>query len=382
MNVKNFLTTLIRSGKPSVPAQRDTVRLLQYLLRYLLFIILIGCSLCYKGVVQLRMYFYQTGIFIQASLPCPVISIGNITTGGTGKTPAVIEIARLLREHGTRVVILSRGYRREASTPSYVVQPDADVRIAGDEPLLMARKLQSQETSDRLDIPVIVGSQRYLSGKLALERFHPDVLLLDDGFQHIQLERTFDLVLIDATNPFGGGYMLPAGFLREPIQHLARAHTFIITRSDEVADITPIEQQLRRSNPDAPIFRGIHACDEIKKAPSAEVGQAVSLNNLRLLAVSGLGNPASFHRLLDLAGLNIVKHLDFPDHYRYTEQDAYNIQRIAVEHRIDAIIVTEKDEAKLSPHSDILGVSCYVMTITLEIHPKEKFENLLLNIIS
>ncbi len=382
MNIKNFLIKLIRSGKPSIPAQRDAVTLAWYGIRYLVFILLFKCSLCYKGVVQLRMCLYQAGIFKHVSLPCPVISIGNITAGGAGKTPAVIEIAGLLRQHGKRVAVLSRGYRRNTSISNYVVQPDADVRLVGDEPLLMARKLQPQNPADIQTIPVIVGSQRYLSGKIAIERFQPDVILLDDGFQHVQLDRTFDLVLIDATNPFGGEYLLPAGFLREPVKHLARAHAFVITRSDEVDDITPIEQRLHQLNPGAPIFKGVHTCDEIKQAGTGESVEIDAFKEMRLLAVSGLGNPASFHRLLDSLQLPIIKHLDFPDHHWYTKRDASTIGRIISDHHIDAVVTTEKDETKLSPHSNILGVSCYVMTITLEIQPKEEFENLLLNIVS
>lgn len=378
MNIKKFFIELLQSGKPQFPVRKSVVAWAQYLIRYLAFIVLLGCSLGYRGVVQLRVYLYQAGVFKRFSLPCPVISIGNITAGGTGKTPAVIEIAKLLRQHGKRVAILSRGYRRNTSMPNYVVQPDADVRMAGDEPLLIARKLQSQKTSNVPNIPVIVGSQRYLSGKLALDRFQSEVILLDDGFQHIQLERTFDLVLIDATNPFGGGYMLPAGFLREPLTHLARAHAFVITRSDEIDDLAPIKQQLQQFNPDAPIFRGVHACDEIKHVITGEIIEIDSLKKMRLLAVSGLANPASFFHLLDSSGLSPIENLAFPDHHWYTRQDAIEMRRIISEQDIDAVIATEKDEAKLAPYVDIFGVLCCVVTIRLEIQPQKEFENFLL----
>ena len=220
MNIKKFIVQILSSGKPDIPSQAGVLTILRYIGRYALFVILYGFSLLYRSLVQLRMACYQKGIRKRYSLSCPVISIGNITTGGTGKTPMVILIAQILRQHGKRVVILNRGYRRTpgsaGASPAHITDFHSDVRTVGDEPLLIAQKLQQKNGATLPDVPVIVGSRRYLSGKLAIERFQPDVILLDDGFQHIQLDRTCDLVLIDATNPFGGGYLLPAGFLREP----------------------------------------------------------------------------------------------------------------------------------------------------------------------
>lgn len=376
MTIKKYLSFLLLSGKPSFPAQKNVLSFLHYIVYYFIFRLLFVCSLCYRSIVQLRFYLYQIGVLKRTSLSCPVISIGNITTGGTGKTPTVIEVARLLGQHGKRVVILSRGYRRDSSHPNQIVQPDTDVQVAGDEPLLIARKLQSKGNSELPDIPVIVGSQRYLSGKMAIERFQPDVILLDDGFQHIQLERTYDLVLIDATNPFGGGYMLPAGFLREPLTNLARANAFVITRSDEIEDIIYIENTLRLYNQNAPIFRGIHACDTIRKAGTEETIELEDLKGKRLLAVSGLANPASFLYMLDKLGLQIIEHLDFPDHHWYTEKDVFMIQQTLSNHTFDAIITTEKDESKFLMYCEDLNVPCYVLAIRFEIQSEERFEEL------
>jgi len=258
---------------------------------------------------------------------------------------------------------------------------NADVQDVGDEPLLIARKLQQKNNAALPDVPVIVGSKRYLSGKLAIERFQPDVILLDDGFQHIQLERTFDLVLIDATHPFGGNYVLPAGLLREPFENLVRAHAFVITRSDEIADISPICQRLTQINPEVPIFKGIHVYDEIRKVNTDESVTIEKLKDRRILGVSGLANPASFHRLLNNLDLTIVKYLDFSDHHWYTEQDVHNICRIISEHHIDAVMTTEKDEAKLLLYSDSLEVMVYIMTIKIEVQPEKEFENLLLSLV-
>jgi tetraacyldisaccharide 4'-kinase len=232
------------------------------------------------------------------------------------------------------------------------------------------------------DVPVIVGRRRYLSGKFAIERFQPDVILLDDGFQHIQLDRTCDLVLIDATNPFGGGYMLPAGFLREPVENLARAHAFVITRSDEVADISPICQRLRQINSEASVFKGIHTHNEIRRADTGEPLMLEKLKDRRILGISGLANPISFHRLLNSLGLTIVKYFDFPDHHWYTKQDAHRICRILAEDQIDAIMTTEKDEVKLSLHFELLEVPVYVITIKMDVQPEKEFEELLLSLMS
>ena len=393
VNIKKFVVRLVSMGKPTISSPKNARVLLGYGLRWVVFALLYGLSLGYRTLVQLRLTLYQKAIFRRAVLPCPVISIGNITTGGTGKTPMVILIAQLLRQHGKRVVILSRGYRRrgspyttnilvcdEGASKTFAVQP-ADVRLVGDEPLFIARKFQRGCNPALPEVSVIVGSQRYLSGKLAIERFQPNVILLDDGFQHLQLHRTFDLVLIGATNPFGGNYLLPAGFLREPVENLARAHAFVITRSDEIEDISPICQRLKQINPDIPIFKGRHVCDEIRKAGTDERIEIEMLKGKRLLGVSGLANPASFHHLLDKLGIAVIKYLDFPDHHWYTEQDVYEMHQTITAYAIEAIITTEKDEAKLSLHPDILEVPIYIMTITIDVQPEREFENVLLGIL-
>lgn len=362
---------MLHAGKPAIPARKSLTSLFLYAVQSFVFMILAGCSWVYALVIRTRLFLYQHGIFPCLSLPCPVISVGNITTGGTGKTPTVIEIAKILQRYGKQAAILTRGYRRKAEVPNYVVEPDADVWQVGDEPLLMLRKLH--------DVPIVVGSQRYVSGKLAIERFQPDVLLLDDGFQHIQLRRDLDLVLIDATNPFGGGYLLPAGFLREPLDHLRRARAFVITRSNEAPDIAPILRRLQQITPDGRIFTGAHALDVIRPIASDSPVDLTSLRRKRLLAVSGLGNPRSFHALLNGQGLTMVSHLDFPDHHWYTEQDIEGIRRLVTQKQIDAIMTTEKDEAKLLPYFQGLGV-CYVATIRLDIQPEKEFEQFLLNI--
>lgn len=381
-NLRNFFTAFLHTGKPAFPSSPNIVSVSRYVSDLFLYSILWGCSLLYGCVVRGRFKLYQSGLLKPLSLSCPVISIGNITTGGTGKSPTVIEVTEILRRYGKQVTILTRGYRRETSESNVVVQADTDVRDVGDEPLFMLQRFQRGPKPDLPEVSVIVGRQRFRSGQLALERFAPDVFLLDDGFQHIQLARTLDLVLIDATNPFGGDHLLPAGLLREPRHHLRRAHAFVITRSDEVADIEFICQQLHAISPDVPIFTGVHEYDGIRKIATSEYIRHGILNTQRLLAVSGLGNPESFHRLLKKCGLHLVHTLDFPDHHWYSEQDAITIRQVLIEHNIDAVITTEKDETKLAQYSHTLGVPCYVMTIRLHIQPEKEFEERLLDSIA
>lgn len=384
MNIKNSLVRCIASGKPIRPVSPGIWSYLAYSGRYAIFILLYGLSLVYRGLVTFRLKLYQQQILHQTALPCPVISIGNITTGGTGKTPLTIFVARILRQHGKRVVILSRGYRRKSDSKEskqregLMVTPDADVRVVGDEPLLIASQLERGHHSALPEIPVIVGRRRSQTGRMALERFHPDVLLLDDGFQHVQLARACDIVLIDATNPFGGGYLLPAGLLREPLTHLRRAHVFVITRSNEVADLTPIREQLRKFNPDAPIFMGSLVCDGFRRA---ETGGAIPCEDLcgaRVLSVSGLGNPASFQRLLETLGLHVAATLTFPDHHWYTPADIEVICQTFRTQQLEAVITTEKDEAKLLLHAQQLNVPLYTVPITMRVQPEREFTTFLL----
>ena len=198
---------MIHHGKPPIPSEKTAAALFAFGGKMALFALLTALSAGYAGLVRLRVMAYRRGWLKQAALPRPVISVGNITAGGTGKTPTVIEIARILGQAGRRVAILTRGYRRAGDAPHVIVTPDFSASAVGDEPLLLAKSLPQAR--------VIVGRNRAESGRIALERFQPDVFVLDDGMQHLRLRRDCDLVLIDATQPFGGGRVLP-GSGREP----------------------------------------------------------------------------------------------------------------------------------------------------------------------
>ena len=200
----------------------------------------------YQGVIAARNGLYDRGLLRQEKLPCPVVSVGNLTVGGTGKTPTVILLANLLKREGRRPAVLSRGYGGQAKVPVTVVSDGSGIlshwRETGDEPILIARAAPG--------VPVLTGPRRLLTGRAAIERFGADCLILDDAFQHRALARDLDIVLIDAASPFGNGRLLPAGPLREPRTSLLRAHMLIRTGEDAKTP-EPISQ------PDLPTFRGI-----------------------------------------------------------------------------------------------------------------------------
>jgi len=289
----------------------------------------------------------------------------------------VVLIAQMLAQHGKRPAILTRGYQRQNAAACMIVDADADVRVVGDEPLLMRRILQAHPLPACREIPVIVGRDRYRSGQLARAQFDADVILLDDGFQHLPLQRTCDIVLIDATNPFGGGYLLPAGFLREPLDHLRRAHAFVITRSDEIDDVAGITRELRRFEPSAPIFTAIHGCAGLRVAGTQTPLAPETLREQRVGSVCGIGNPASFRRILTRSGLTVAAACDFPDHHWFTAQDAAQMRDMMTAQSLDALITTEKDEPKLLRMFEMRAMEIYVLIIRLEVHPAAEFEKLL-----
>ena len=280
-------------------------------------------------------------------LDVPVISVGNLTMGGTGKTPCVLRLAELLRERGRTPGILTRGYGRTSPTPVLALPLGAAVRTeeSGDEPQIFLRARVA---------PVGIGADRHRAGTLLREKFGADVMLLDDGFQHVKLARDFDVVLLDALNPFGGGEVFPMGRLREPMDALARADAIVITRS-EASDLGPaIEQAVRRWNPQAPIF---HARIEPEGWVEHRSGRYLHLEELKLDRVGafcGLGNPRSFHRTLDALGTRYVDTVEFQDHHRYLPNE---LTRMAEQFRRQgavALVTTEKDAVNLCQDADEL----------------------------
>ncbi|HKK98665.1 MAG TPA: tetraacyldisaccharide 4'-kinase [Desulfotignum sp.] len=308
--------------------------------------LLVAASYLYGTGTGFRNRLYRSGCLEQKSLPCPVISLGNITAGGTGKTPMAIYMADLLTRLGRKPVVISRGYKGGLKETAAVVGNGCDLFLgadqAGDEPHMMARMKR---------FPVVVGKNRYQAGLLALEHLSMDIMVLDDGFQHIRLKRDIDLLLLDHDQPFGNGRMLPAGRLREPAARaLARAHALILTRCQNISSRKP--HPVSRLAPHLPVFYTIHQpflYTWISGADRNPHARLDSLKGLRVLLFSGISDNPSFYRTIQNLGARICDHLEFADHYRYKGSDLCRIQDRAVSLGADLLVTTQKDWAKLDP---------------------------------
>lgn len=318
----------------------------------------------YTAIVSLRNALYTRGIFQTRRLPCTVISVGNIVVGGTGKTPAVIAIAKQLQAAGVRVAILLRGYKRQ-SREKITIVTDGEKRFctaaeSGDEADMMARLLPG--------IPIIVGRHRYAAGQLAITRFKSEVLLLDDGFQHRQLYRDKDIVTVDATRPFGTGQLLPAGTLREPVTALRRADIILLTRTDSKGLHADIREELSKLAPNTPVLESVHRPTHLYRLHAFGHSEQLPLNWLsgkRLLAVCGIGNPNAFVTTLNDYAPEIVELLAFPDHRVYTEADCQRIQRKMTQTGAVCIVTTQKDEQKLARFAEALPIAVLAVTLVI-----------------
>lgn len=283
-----------------------------------------------------------------ARLPAKVISIGNLTLGGTGKTPAVIALAREAKQRGLNPCILTRGYKGKAKDISFVSRgkgPLLSPVEAGDEACLMADALKG--------VTIIKGKDRFRAGIAALEKDQlaivniqaPFLFILDDGFQHWKLHRDVDVVLVDATNPFGNEKLFPEGIMREPFDALERAHVIVITRADmaEAGKITAITGRIKKYNQDAPIYTASHKPTGLTGV-TGEITDLDSLRDKDIYAFSGIANPDYFLSILESVGARITGSRKFRDHYAYKQKD---IDEIIKDASGMDIITTEKDMVKL-----------------------------------
>ncbi len=291
----------------------------------------------YDWAHQLRLRLYTRGWASVKRLPCRVLSVGNLTLGGTGKTPLVEAIAILLRDKGYRVGVLSRGYggkRRE----SIIVVSDgkrclASPDVAGDEPVLLAEHLPG--------VPVLVGKDRYMAGVLAAERFGVEVAVLDDGFQHLQLARDLDILVLDAARPFGNGRLFPRGDLRERPSALTRADAVVLTHwESSIAISTSV---LPLPHPIPPLFRSQHEALDLHVLQDGQTLPLASLKGRRVLAFCGIGTPESFQRILNSVGAAVVGFIPFPDHHPYTRRELEGLGHAAQAHNAEVMVTTEKD---------------------------------------
>lgn len=319
-------------------------------------------SAIYGKVADIRNKLYDKGIFESHDLGARVISIGNITTGGTGKTPLVAYVANILAKRGEKVCILTRGYGRKDPKNRVLVSDGENILAtaveSGDEPFELANKLLGKAI-------VIADADRVAAAEWAKRRFGVTAFILDDGFQHRKAKRNVDIVCIDATNPFGGGKMVPAGRLREPLHNLSRADILIITRSDLIKEdrLSRLRSELEHLNPHASVFQASTTIDKIVRLTEFEAEMTRLHQVGRTLAFCGLGNPQSFFSRLKLDGIELVGEESFRDHHYYKQQDAEKLDRLAAEFGAKSLITTAKDAVKLSGLE--FAIPYYVVEIKL-----------------
>jgi tetraacyldisaccharide 4'-kinase len=363
-NVETFLLEVILENRPGAKAAavRGTAH---------------ACSHVFQVLIKVRRFLYNVRILRDSTLGVQVIAIGNLTVGGTGKTPVVEKFARELRDQGRNVAILSRGYRskpppvhkwllnkilfRDDSTPPRIVSDGKslllDSEMAGDEPYMLASNLK--------DVVVLVDKDRVKSGRYAIEKFGCDTLLLDDGFQYWKLRgRRQDIVLIDRQQPFGNERLLPRGTLREPPSHLARANTIFITKSD--GNTEDLRKQIAAFNPDAGIIECVHHPLYLEDVFSGQRLELDFLKARKVASLSGIAQPESFEQNLVSVGAELVYAKRFADHHRFTQQEVLNAINRGKKRQAEAIITTQKDAVRF-PKIDRRDLPIYFMRVEIKI---------------
>jgi tetraacyldisaccharide 4'-kinase len=331
---------------------------------------LIPAALAYALVQRMRAGLYRSGILTARKLPCPVISIGNITVGGTGKTPATAYIARLLMSQGLKVAVLSRGYGGALEGQVAIVSDGHELALpadqCGDEPFLLARSVPG--------LAVVIGADRYAAGQLALKGCRPDIFLLDDGYQHLRLHRDLNILLLDCARPFGNGWALPAGLLREPKGAVGRADLIIMTRCPEGAlPILPVAGK--------PCCRARHNLSDLVPLAGGEPIQFEALRGRKVVAFSGIAEPQTFVDGLRGQGLQVAASLSFPDHVVYNEARFTEIEAILRTSGADYAITTEKDGVKLDRLPKASAQKILQARLSLGIDDPAPLTELLLNLL-
>jgi tetraacyldisaccharide 4'-kinase len=329
----------------------------------------------YSAAIKARSAGYQARFLKTHKVSVPVVSVGNITVGGTGKTPLVQWLAQHLADQGRRVCILTRGYQRENAKQQIAISDGkqilSDVSQSGDEAMMLAQSLVGKAA-------VVCDADRVSAAEWAIENLQSDVLLLDDGFQHRRLARDLDIVTIDATNPFGNRRLLPAGILREPIKNLDRADCIVLTRTS-VEGPSELCERIRQVT-NAPILHSRTHIANIRRLDSADGGREIAALNQPLVAFCGLGNPSAFFNQLRAAHLDIRNENIFRDHYKYSQADIDRLTQQAKDKGAQALITTAKDSVKLQSLN--FQLPCYVAEIEVEIPDAAKLLSLVENAIT
>ncbi|MDD2365349.1 MAG: tetraacyldisaccharide 4'-kinase [Desulfuromonadaceae bacterium] len=336
-----------------------------------LFILLLApLGKIYSLVQSVRVLLYRFGILKSRQLPRPVVSIGNITVGGTGKTPVTAYIARELIKRGYRPAVLSRGYGGSLEGECLVVSDGNTVMLSpeecGDEPYLLASTVKG--------LMLVIGSDRYAAGCLAMKQLSPDIFLLDDGFQHLKLFRDINILLLDHSRPLGNGWTLPAGSLREPAKAAERADAILFTRCPEGTAVSP-------STSEKPIFAASHRIIDATPLKGGEPVAIDSLKELKLMAFAGIANPQHFFSSLIDKGLNLVATVSLPDHVRYARENIEELNTVLRKSGADYAITTEKDGVKLRKSENEISEVTYMARLDVEIKKSSDLMKLVFNLL-
>ncbi|QSH42596.1 tetraacyldisaccharide 4'-kinase [Lentisphaerota bacterium] len=342
-------------------------------------LILFIASRFYRMAVQFRIWLYDKRVVRNRAIGCLVVSIGNLSCGGTGKTPVVEVFAKSLCQHGRKVAVLSRGYRskersfmtkliqkfssKKMEVPPKIVSDGKNLLLnseyAGDEPYMLASNLKN--------VAVIVDKDRVKSGLYAIDEFGTDTLILDDGFQYLSLKPHINIVLVDSTDPFGNHHVLPRGILREPIKNLRRADYIFLTKSDGGNHLKHLKSFLRRHNRRAEIIECCHKPLYLEKVyQHGEQENLEFLKDKRVAAISAIARPESFESFLEELGSNLVHRTHYADHHRFTQQEIIDFVNNAKNAEAEIIVTTEKDAVRM-PRLDRRDVPMYFLRVEIDI---------------
>ncbi|MEK6679734.1 MAG: tetraacyldisaccharide 4'-kinase [Nitrospirota bacterium] len=333
---------------------------------------LLFLSFLYGIILVIRSFFYTVSLLKKRKLNAKVISVGNLTVGGTGKTPMVIAVAEILTRKNKKTAVLSRGYKSSKEGKLRIVSDGNEIKLdpasAGDEPYLIAERLKG--------VSVLICPNRYESGRYAIDNFGSDTIILDDGFQNLAIKKDFDILLIDAMNPFGSGYLLPRGILREPLSAIKRADIIVITKADSHKNNPDIIETVRLYNPHAPIFKAIYKPSELVNIATSRKEGINILENKSVTIFSGIANPLSFSYLIKNSGANIVEEFIFNDHHFYTKNEVDKIK--LSNKKADMIITTEKDAVKIR---ELIKEDINIWSVRIDLYIDNiiELERLLLN---
>ncbi|MDX9703213.1 MAG: tetraacyldisaccharide 4'-kinase [Candidatus Auribacterota bacterium] len=357
-------------------------------------ILLSVSSVIFGWLVQVRLKLYKSGIFRTKSLGCRIVSIGNITVGGTGKTPAVELFARELQKEGRKVAVISRGYRsssrfrikRFVKKLLLLIPKDKQIKVVsdgkkiylnsylgGDEPYMLAKNLPG--------VVVAVDKDRIKAGQYVIEKYGVDTIVLDDGFQYLSLNPRYDVVLIDSTNPFGNGHLLPRGILRESLDNLSRANLFMLTKVQPGQDLSLIKATIRQYNFKADFIECRHRAVSFVSIENGMEKPLSFIKNKRVGVVSAIADPAGFEKRVEELGGQVVGTCRFQDHHRFSVKELREIVEDFSSKDITVLISTEKDAVRFPKLSQNKSIQMYYLRVEMEIlSGEEDFKNCISNL--